>query len=101
MKHSNPGNPVYVYDPETGRAEDGFDGPGLLVMAVDNLPCELPADASVHFGRALLTFIPALAAADFDAGLDEAALPDPIRRAVILWRGEFAPSFQHMKDFLA
>ena len=35
-----------------------IDGSGILVLGVDNLPSELPRDASEHFGSALLPLIP-------------------------------------------
>jgi alpha-aminoadipic semialdehyde synthase len=100
VRDTEPGDPVYVYDPATREASSGFEGPGLAVMAVGNLPCELPREASESFSEALLPFVPALARADLDGELDKAGLPDPIRRSVILWRGDFAPEFRHLSEFL-
>jgi alpha-aminoadipic semialdehyde synthase len=100
VRDTNPGDPVYVYDPATGAAPSGFEGPGLAVMAVGNLPCELPREASLAFSTALMPFVPALAGADLGAPLGRAGLPGPIERSVILWRGEFAPRFEYMRGFL-
>lgn len=101
VRDTEPGDPVYVYDPATGEAPSGFDGPGIAVMAVGNLPTELPIDASITFSDALEPFVPALAAADLSASFDDVELPDPIRRAVILWRGELTPDFAYLADELA
>jgi alpha-aminoadipic semialdehyde synthase len=100
VKDCEPGDPVYVYDPATRAATSGFEGPGLAVMAVGNLPCELPREASETFSEALLPFIPDLARADLTGDLETAELPDPIRRSVILWRGDFTPEFSYMSEFL-
>ncbi len=100
VRDTEPGDPVYVYNPETREAPSGFKGPGLAVMAVGNLPTELPRDASVSFSRALSPFIPELAEVDFKDDFDNARLPDPIRRAVILWKGELTPDFEYMQEFL-
>jgi alpha-aminoadipic semialdehyde synthase len=100
VRDTEPGDPVYVYDPVTRAATSGFEGPGLAVMAVGNLPCELPREASETFSEALAPFIPALARANLDEDLEKAGLPDPIRRSVILWRGDFAPEFNYMNEFL-
>ncbi|MCG6922047.1 MAG: hypothetical protein LJF15_13340 [Acidobacteria bacterium] len=100
VRDTGPGDPVYVYDPATRTATSGFEGPGLAVMAVGNLPCELPREASETFSEALLPFIPALAGANLAGDLEDAGLPDPIRRSVILWRGEFPSAFSYMGDFL-
>lgn len=101
VRDTEPGDPVYVYDPETGRATSGFEGPGLAVLAVGNLPCELPREASAAFSSALRPFIPALARVDLTVPFKEADLPDPLRRSVILWQGEFAPDFAYMYDVLS
>ncbi len=100
VRDTEPGDPVYIYDPETRETRSGFDGPGLAVMAVGNLPCELPRDASVHFSRSLREYIPALAAADLTSTFETVRLPDPIRRSVILWKGRFTPQFAYMGKFL-
>jgi hypothetical protein len=100
VRDTEPGDPVYVYDPATRVAHRGFAGPGLAVMAVGNLPCELPREASATFSEALAPFVPALAGADLSGDLDAAGLPDPLRRSVILWRGTFAPDFAYMSEFL-
>jgi len=100
VRDTEPGDPVYVYDPATHEAPSGIEGPGLAVMAVSNLPCELPREASETFSEALAPFVSALARADLAGDLDSAGLPGPIRRATILWRGEFAPEFDYMREYL-
>ena len=57
LKATDPGNPVYVYLPEEDRIVDGVLGRGPVVLAVDNLPCELPKEASENFGDALVGFV--------------------------------------------
>lgn len=47
-------DPLYGYNPLTEKETDFMDGDSIGVMAVDNLPCELPKDASEDFGRELL-----------------------------------------------
>lgn len=46
--------PLYGYDPITEEETDFMDPNAIGVMAVDNLPCELPKDASQDFGTELL-----------------------------------------------
>ena len=100
VRETEPGDPVYVYNPETGTAPRGFSGDGLAVLAVGNLPCELPVEASAHFGLALHPLLPALGEVDLQAQFDKAQLPGPIRRAIILWKGEFSPHCRYMAAFL-
>ena len=75
VKATEPEEPCFVYNPLTGEARDGCEGDGLVVMAVDILPSELPRDASEDFGRVLKDYIPAIVEADFTAPFEELALP--------------------------
>jgi len=96
-----PGEPVFVYDPVTGEATTGIDGRGVVVMAVDNLPCELPVEASQHFGDSLLRFLGALARCDWSRPFAELDLPPEIAGAVIAHRGELTPEHHHLVANLA
>ncbi|MBN2798181.1 MAG: hypothetical protein JXX28_03470 [Deltaproteobacteria bacterium] len=101
VRDTMPGDPVYVYDPHTGDAPSGLVAEGLAVMAVTNLPTELPVDASRAFSQALTPLIPGLADADLSAAtVEEAGLPGPMQRAAILWRGQLTAPYAYMAEFL-
>jgi alpha-aminoadipic semialdehyde synthase len=70
-------------------------------MAVDNLPCELPFDASREFGVALMPFVPVLARTDFGKPLEKLDLPGPIERALILHRGRLTPEYEYIEKFVS
>ncbi len=93
-------DPVFVYDPVKRETQMGFRGNGLLVMAVDILPSELPRESSESFGEALVDFVPAIARADYSRGFDELELPPEIKRALILHNGELTPDYQYIKEYL-
>jgi alpha-aminoadipic semialdehyde synthase len=98
VKATEPGDPNFVFDPLSGEIADGVAGEGVVVMAVDILPSELPRDASDYFSQVLLPYVPALAAADYTASFDDLALPAEIKRAVIAHRGQLTPAFQHLSQ---
>jgi saccharopine dehydrogenase (NAD+, L-lysine-forming) len=52
IKPSTIAEPIYGYDPQTENETDFKRPEAIAVMAVDNLPCELPRDASNGFGEA-------------------------------------------------
>lgn len=93
-------SPTFVWDPATDSAVDGWVGEGPAIMAVDILPAELPRDASEYFSNVLKDFIPAIAKADFGVEFDRLALPDPVKRAVILHRGRLTPDYEYMKQYV-
>lgn len=93
-------DPVFVYDPVTRKPAIGFKGKGILVMAVDILPSELPRDSSIAFSEALFKFIKPITIADYSVGFDELKLPNPVKRAMILHKGKFTPSFEYIQKYL-
>jgi alanine dehydrogenase len=100
VRSTEPDEPVFVYNPFTGEATDGYEGEGPVVMAVDILPSELPRDASMDFSRVLKEFIPAIARADFSVPFEQLELPPEIKRAVIAYHGELAPGYRYLEQFL-
>jgi alpha-aminoadipic semialdehyde synthase len=100
VKTTEPDNPVYVYDPKKERITDGYEGVGVVILAVDNLPCEISRRASIDFSHVLSPFIPKIAQADFSVSFEDCRLPAPIKKAVIVYHGKFTPDYRHMKDFL-
>jgi saccharopine dehydrogenase (NAD+, L-lysine-forming) len=100
LRATTPGNPIYVYDPRTGETHNGAQGFGVVILAVDNLPCELPIESSTQFSSTLLPFVPEIARANYDAPLDESNLSPTVKRAVITWQGQLAPDYQYLEEFL-
>ncbi|WP_144603678.1 NAD(P)-dependent oxidoreductase [Algoriphagus algorifonticola] len=85
-------SPVYDIDRETGQEIDAFGKQrSISVMAIDNLPCEIPREASQDFGNQLIKWvIPEL--------LDE---PAPILEKATLARdGDLTLEFMHLRDFV-
>jgi len=91
---------LYVYDPFTGNIQMGHKGEGMLVMAVDILPAELPRDASEWFGDVLINFVKPIIDADFKVHFDDIDLPRSIKKGLILHQGELTPEFKYIEQFL-
>ena len=100
IKATDPGNPIFVYNPLDSTVTDGWQGTGLVMMTVDNLPCELAGEASEYFSRVLTPFIPGLMKADYNLPFENLNLPGEFHRAVILQKGELTPKFKHLSKYL-
>lgn len=100
VKPASPGEPVFVYDLDRDAAVDGIEGRGPVIMAVEILPTEIPRDASLAFSEALVDLMPALAKEAPPEAFEDWALPAPLKRAVILHRGELTERYRYMQDFL-
>ncbi len=99
-KATEPDVPGFVYNPETDEYTDGFEGKGVLNLAVDNLPTEIAKDSSVAFGDALMPFVPGIVNADYDLPFAEINLPPEIKRAVIVYKGELTPDYEYLQEYL-
>lgn len=93
-------DPVFVYHPDDGTYSMGFKGNGLLVMAVDILPSELPRESSEAFSAVLRNFVSSIAEADFNVPFEKLSLPGPIKKATILHRGQLTPDFTYIQQYL-
>jgi len=84
--------PLYGYNPQT-EAEDIFDKKDVItVMAVDNLPCELPKDASIDFGQEFIkNILPSLVGKDRD---------DIINRATICANGKLTEGYKYLSSYV-
>ncbi len=93
LRASTIAEPFYGYDPQT-ESETTFDAPGTItVMAVDNLPCELPKDASEGFGDMFLeNVMPAFFNGDEDGILERAKITTA--------DGKLTPRFAYLKDYV-
>jgi alanine dehydrogenase len=100
VKCTEPGDPVFVYDPFEDRAIDGVRGRGPVILAVDILPSELPRDASEYFSTVLMRYIPTIARADYSVPFEELTLPPEIKRAVIVYQGELTPDYRYIEKHL-
>lgn len=94
-------DPIFIYHPETEKPTFGYQGEGVLIMAVDILPSELPRESSYVFADALEPFLYDIITCDFEQSFDKLTLPAPIKRSLILHKGEFTPEYQYMKQFIS
>ncbi len=100
VKTTDTGKPAYRCDPLSKTVKDGHKGEGIVLLAVDNLPAEIPNDASTFFSNQLKGFVPALINANFDVDLSKSGLPGELQRAVIVYRGELTPDYRYLENHL-
>lgn len=94
IRPSKIGNGIYGYDPQTQTEVDFMQEGAIAVMAIDNLPCELPKDASEDFGNELLKHVlPCLFGKD----------PDEViaRGSQTTITGELTEGFSYLSKYIA
>tara|TARA_B100000795_G_C22794317_1_gene438585 strand:- start:1341 stop:2546 length:1206 start_codon:yes stop_codon:yes gene_type:complete len=92
LRASTIADPIYGYNPESESEVDYKDENAIVVMAVDNLPCELPKDASEGFGEMFLqNVIPAFFNNDKDGVLQRAKMTE---------NGKLTERFSYLQDYV-
>jgi len=92
IRASTIAEPFYGYDPGKGMESDPFESGSITVMAVDNLPGELPRDASGDFGEALLSHVIPELIGERETGM--------IQRATIVKEGKLTDAYGYLADYL-
>lgn len=87
-------DPLYDYDPVTDSVQPPLtDDKFVTVMAIDNLPCELPRSASEEFGRDLIDkILPRLITEDKE---------NVIARATVTRNGKLTKHFRYLEDYVS
>ncbi|WP_456375995.1 NAD(P)-dependent oxidoreductase [Lutibacter sp.] len=92
IRPSTIAEPNYGYNPKTEEEVDFKDKNAIAVMAVDNLPCELPKDASEGFGESFAKHvIPAFFNNDKEGVLHRAKMTE---------NGKLTERFSYLQDFV-
>ena len=92
LRSSTIEEPIYGYFPLENKEVDVFHPAAIVVMAVDNLPCEIPKDASEGFGEQFMEHvIPAFFNGDKDGIL---------QRAKITEKGKLTPRFAYLQEYV-
>jgi Alanine dehydrogenase len=86
-------DPIYDYDPVANIVRPALSSQDFVtVMAIDNLPCELPRSASEEFGRDLIDkILPVLIGEDNER---------VIERATITKGGKLTEDFMYLEDYV-
>jgi alanine dehydrogenase len=86
-------DPVYDLDLKTFEEKKAFSGEDhLSVMSIDNLPNELPRDASESFGEQMIQYVLHDLLTDFDQPI--------IKNATIAENGDLTSKFEYLRDYL-
>ena len=92
IKASTIADPIFGYLPSENKEVDVFHPAAIVVMSVDNLPCELPKDASEGFGEMFMKHvIPAFFNGDKDGILQRAKMTE---------NGKLTERFRYLQEYV-
>ncbi len=100
-KTTAPDRATYTYNPVTGKYVDGYRSKGVTILAVDNLPAELPRDASDDFSGLIRDHVYQIAAHGVTDITGHMAIPAEIRRAVVAQGGKLMKSYSYLRKYVS
>ena len=91
LKASTIAEPVFGYDPHTDQETAAYQESAVDMMTIDNLPNELPRDASNAFGGQFIKHV-----------IPELLTPesDFIKRATVATNGQLGPNFTYLQNYI-
>jgi alpha-aminoadipic semialdehyde synthase len=92
--------PTFTYDPKKKTFVDGYKSEGVTVLAIDNLPAEMPADASSEFSGLIRDYVYQIAAHGVRDITNHMAIPGEIRNAVVTQDGKLTKDFDYLQQHI-
>ncbi|XP_008202921.1 alpha-aminoadipic semialdehyde synthase, mitochondrial isoform X2 [Nasonia vitripennis] len=90
--------PFCLYDADRNKDTKSFKGPGVLVCSIDNMPTQLPREATDFFGDLLFPYALDIIRSDAKKPLDEHNFTPAVHGAIIASNGELTPNFQYIQE---
>lgn len=91
-KASTIDDPYFMWDPINKVIHDNIESPGIQIMSIDNLPTEMPLEASEYFSSSLFPVLSEIARGNISN--------DILTRATIAKDGMLAPKHQKLKALI-
>ncbi|XP_047452984.1 alpha-aminoadipic semialdehyde synthase, mitochondrial isoform X2 [Mugil cephalus] len=89
--------PFCIYDADQHVDHDSVEGNGILMCSIDNLPAQLPIEATEYFGDRLFPYIWEMLPSDATRPLEEEEFSPQVRDAVITSNGALTPKFEYIE----
>ncbi|XP_019737379.1 alpha-aminoadipic semialdehyde synthase, mitochondrial [Hippocampus comes] len=89
--------PFCMYDADQHIDHDSVEGHGILMCSIDNLPAQLPIEATEYFGDRLFPYIWEMLPSDASRPLDQEDFSPQVRDAVITSNGVLTPKFEYIE----
>uniref|UniRef100_A0A8R1UD23 Saccharopine dehydrogenase (NAD(+), L-glutamate-forming) n=1 Tax=Pristionchus pacificus TaxID=54126 RepID=A0A8R1UD23_PRIPA len=94
--------PFMIYDADFNKSTDSFDYPsGCLVCSIDNMPAQMPIEATEQFGNLLFPYIPDMLNCATDQNFTRLQCKEEVKNAIITSDGKLTPNFEYIADLRA
>ncbi|XP_067420389.1 alpha-aminoadipic semialdehyde synthase, mitochondrial isoform X1 [Emydura macquarii macquarii] len=90
-------SPFCIYDADQHINHDSVEGFGILMCSIDNLPAQLPIEATEYFGDMLFTYIEEMLLSDGSQPLESQNYSPVVRDAVIASNGSLTDKYKYIQ----
>ncbi|GFU12522.1 hypothetical protein NPIL_661271 [Nephila pilipes] len=90
--------PFCLYDADQHKNSESFSGPGVLVCSIDNMPTQLPLEATDYFGYLLYPYMESILSSDATRPLEDHNFVQTVKGAIIASNGQLTPNFEYIAE---
>jgi alpha-aminoadipic semialdehyde synthase len=90
--------PFCLYDADRNKDTKSFKGPGVLVCSIDNMPTQLPTEATDYFGELLFPYALDILKSDASKPLEEHDFLPEVEGAIIASNGKLTPNYEYINE---
>ncbi|KAK3738778.1 hypothetical protein RRG08_035658 [Elysia crispata] len=90
--------PFSLYDAEQNVDKESFAGDGVLICSIDNMPAQIPREATEYFGSLLLPYVKDMLASDAKSSFEDYNCSSIVKNAVIASNGKLTPNYEYIAD---
>ncbi|XP_025907456.1 alpha-aminoadipic semialdehyde synthase, mitochondrial [Nothoprocta perdicaria] len=90
-------SPFCMYDADQHIIHDSVEGSGILMCSIDNLPAQLPIEATEYFGDMLFPYIEEMLLSEGSEPLENQNYSSVVRDAVIASNGSLTAKYEYIQ----
>ncbi|XP_058510934.1 alpha-aminoadipic semialdehyde synthase, mitochondrial isoform X2 [Ochotona princeps] len=90
-------HPFCMYDADQHIIHDSVEGSGILMCSIDNLPAQLPIEATEYFGDMLYPYVEEMLLSDATQPLESQNFSPVVRDAVITSNGTLTDKYKYIQ----
>ncbi|XP_061323593.1 alpha-aminoadipic semialdehyde synthase, mitochondrial isoform X2 [Pezoporus flaviventris] len=90
-------SPFCMYDADQHIIHDSVEGSGILMCSIDNLPAQLPVEATEYFGDMLFPYIEEMLLSEGSEPLERQNYSTVVRDAVIASNGSLTAKYEYIQ----
>ncbi|CAH1102551.1 unnamed protein product [Psylliodes chrysocephalus] len=90
--------PFCLYDADRNKDTNSFNGPGVLVCSIDNMPTQIPRESTDFFGDLLYPFTFDILQSNAKEPLENHNFSPAIHGAIIASNGKLTPNYEYIQE---